>query len=73
MPAKSKRKANRGKVAKKNAMKVAKSRKHTSTVTTQAPLSGKKARKLERKANHARKREIEKTMTIKGEVAMTGT
>ena len=37
-----------------------------------APVSGKKARKLEKAANHARQRAIEKALEAEGEVAMTG-
>ena len=36
-----------------------------------APVSGKKARKLERAANHARQRAIEKALEAEGEVEMT--
>lgn len=38
-----------------------------------APVSGKKARKLEKAKNHARQRAIEKAMDQEGEVTMTGT
>jgi hypothetical protein len=37
-----------------------------------APISGKKARKLEKAKNHARRRAIEKAMEQEGEVEMTG-
>lgn len=35
-------------------------------------MSGKKARKLQKAANHARQRAIEKAMEQEGEVVMTG-
>jgi hypothetical protein len=37
-----------------------------------APVSGKKARKLEKAANHARQRAIERAMEADGEIEMTG-
>lgn len=37
-----------------------------------APVSGKKARKLEKMANKARRRAIERAMEEEGEVEMTG-
>lgn len=37
-----------------------------------APLSSKKARKLEKAKNHARQRQIEKAMAAAGEIEMTG-
>jgi hypothetical protein len=37
-----------------------------------APVSGKKARKLEKARNHARQRAIEQAMEKEGEVEMTG-
>jgi len=37
-----------------------------------APPSGKKARKLEKAQNHARRRQIERAMAEEGEVEMTG-
>ena len=37
-----------------------------------APVSGKKARKLEKAANHARQRAIENAMAEEAEVEMTG-
>lgn len=37
-----------------------------------APVSGKKARKLERAANHARQRAIEKALQEEGDVVMNG-
>lgn len=37
-----------------------------------APLSSKKARKVEKARNHARQRAVEKAMEMEGEVAMTG-
>ena len=66
---------------KKNAKnKITKNARGTSAVTSTllptsgpgAAISGKKARKLQSAANHARQRAIEKAMEQEGEVVMTG-
>jgi hypothetical protein len=81
VPNKQRRIANRRKVQKKNAVnKVTKNPRGTISKTSTllptsgplAPVSGKKARKLQKAANHARQRAIEKAMEQEGEVVMTG-
>ena len=80
MPSKQRRIANRTKVQKrkaqngitKNARGTRKSNVLYPTSGPLAPVSGKKARKLEKAANHARQREIEKAMKEEGEVEITG-
>lgn len=79
-PSKSRRVANRAKVQRRNAVnKVTKNARGTRNSTVLAPTSGpaaplssKKARKVEKAKNHARKRAIEKAMEQEGEVEMTG-
>lgn len=79
-PSKSRRVANRAKVQRRNAVnKVTKNARGTRSSTVLAPTSGpaaplssKKARKVEKAKNHARKRAIEKAMEQDGEVGMTG-
>jgi hypothetical protein len=81
VPNKQRRIANRTKVQKrkaqngitKNARGTRKSNVLYPTSGPLAPVSGKKARKLEKAANHARQRAIEKAMKEEGEVEMTGT
>ncbi|KUJ08646.1 uncharacterized protein LY89DRAFT_629081 [Mollisia scopiformis] len=78
-PSKSRRIASRAKVQRRNAVnKVTKNPRGTRKSTVLAPtsgpaalLSGKKARKVEKAKNHARKRAIEKAMEQEGEVEMT--
>jgi hypothetical protein len=80
VPNKQRRIANRTKVQKRKAQKgVTKNARGTRqsnvlypTSGPLAPVSGKKARKLEKAANHARQRAIEKAMEAEGEVEMTG-
>jgi hypothetical protein len=80
VPNKQRRIANRTKVQKrkaksgitKNARGTRKSNVLYPTSGPLAPVSGKKARKLERAANHARQRAVEKAMAAEGEVEMTG-
>jgi hypothetical protein len=80
VPSKFKRKANRSKVQKRNAANgVTKNARGTArssvihpTSGPAAPLSAKKARKVEKAINHARKRAIEAQLEADGEVAMTG-
>ena len=80
MPSKQRRIANRTKVQKrkaqngitKNARGTRKSNVLYPTSGPLAPVSSKKARKLEKAANHARQREIEKAMKEEGEVEITG-
>jgi hypothetical protein len=79
VPSKLKRKANRSKVQKRNAGKVTKNARGTATSSVlyptggpAAPLSGKKARKVEKALNHARRRALEAAMANEGEVVMTG-
>jgi hypothetical protein len=80
VPNKQRRIASRKKVQKKNAVnKISKNPRGTArssvlhpTGGPLAPVSGKKARKLEKAANHARRRAIEKAMEQEGEVQMTG-
>lgn len=80
MPNKQRRIANRTKVQKrkaangvtKNARGTRKSTVLYPTSGPLAPVSGKKARKLAKAANHARQRAIEMAMEQEGEVEMTG-
>jgi hypothetical protein len=80
VPNKLKRKANRSKTQKRNATgKITKNPRGTApssvlhpTGGPAAPLSAKKARKVERALNHARRRALEATMAEEGEVVMTG-
>jgi hypothetical protein len=79
VPSKFKRKANRSKVQKRNPGKISKNRRGTApssvlhpTNGPAAPTSGKKARKLARAQNHARRRVLEEAMAKEGEVVMTG-
>ncbi|KAI1004145.1 hypothetical protein K3495_g4065 [Podosphaera aphanis] len=74
VPNKQRRIANRSKAQKRNATnKIRKSRTNVLCPTSGplAPISGKKARKLERLKNHARRRAIEKAMEQEGEIQMT--
>jgi len=80
VPNKQRKVASRRKVQSKNASaKISKNPRGTAkssvlhpTSGPLAPLSGKKARKLEKAKNHARQRQIEKAMVAEGEVEMTG-
>lgn len=79
VPRKAKKFSNRAKVQRRNAGKVLKNPrgKNSSTVIyptggPQAPLSAKKARKVEKAQNHSRQRAIERAMAEEGEVEMTG-
>lgn len=80
VPNKQRRIANRSKIQSKNASnKITKNPRGTArsnvlhpTSGPLAPVSGKKARKLERAQNNARRRAIEKGLEQKGEVQMTG-
>jgi len=80
VPNKQRRVASRRKVQKANAIKkIVKNPRGTTkssvihpTSGPLAPVSGKKAKKLERAANHARQRQIERAMKEEGEVQMTG-
>lgn len=81
VPSKLKRKANRSKVQKRNAGKVTKAKNPRGTAPSSvlhpssgpaAPLSGKKARKVEKALNHARRRALEAAIAKEGEVIMTG-
>jgi len=80
VPNKQRRIASRTKVQKRNAVnKVSKNPRGTAksnvlhpTSGPLAPVSGKKARKLEKAANHAKRRAIERAMEEEGEVTMTG-
>jgi hypothetical protein len=80
VPNKQRRIANRTKVQKRNAKNgVTKNARGTRksnvlypTSGPLAPVSGKKARKLEKAANNARQRAIGKAMEEEGEVEMTG-
>jgi hypothetical protein len=80
VPNKQRRIANRTKVQKrkakngitKNARGTRKSNVLHPTSGPLAPVSGKKARKLEKAANHARQRAIERAMEADGEIEMTG-
>lgn len=80
-PNKSRRVANRSKVqsrkakagVSKNARGTAASSVLYPTSGPAAPLSGKKARKVEKARAYARQRALEKAMEEEGEVVMTGT
>ena len=80
VPNKQRRVASRRKVQKANAInKVVKNPRGTTlssviapTSGPLAPVSGKKARKLQKAVNHARQRQIERAMQEEGEVQMTG-
>ena len=80
VPNKQRRVASRRKVQKSNAIKkIVKNPRGTAKSTVLhptsgplAPVSGKKARKLQKAANHARQRQIERAMEEEGEVQMTG-
>ena len=80
VPNKQRRIANRTKVQKRNAQNgIKKNARGTRQSTVLhptsgplAPVSGKKARKLEKAANHARQRAIEKALAEEGEVDMIG-
>ncbi len=80
VPNKQRKTANRAKVQKRSATnKISKNPRGTArsnvlhpTSGPLAPVSGKKARKLEKAQNHARRRAIEKAMEQEGEVEMTG-
>ncbi|KAM3065623.1 hypothetical protein ACMFMG_011331 [Clarireedia jacksonii] len=79
VPRKQRRIANRAKSQRRNAIKkVAKHPRGTRqsavlypTSGPLAPVSGKKARKLERAQRHARQRAVQKAMAAEGEVQMT--
>jgi hypothetical protein len=80
VPNKQRRIANRSKVQKRNAVnKITKNPRGTAksnvlypTSGPLAPLSGKKARKIDKAKNHARKRALGAMMEQEGEVQMTG-
>jgi hypothetical protein len=80
VPNKQRRIASRSKTQSKNASnKISKNPRGTARSTVLhptsgplAPLSGKKARKLEKAQNNARRRAIERAMEQEGEVQMTG-
>jgi hypothetical protein len=80
VPNKHRRIANRSKTQAKNASnKITKNPRGTARSTVlyptsgpSAPVSGKKARKLEKALNNARRRAIVKAMEQEGEVEMTG-
>ena len=79
VPSKLKRKANRSKVQKRNAGKITKNPRGTARSTVlhptsgpAAPLSAKKARKVEKALRHARQRALEAVMEREGEIIMTG-
>ena len=80
VPNKQRRTASRRKVQKANAIKkIVKNPRGTTkssvlhpTSGPLAPVSGKKARKLQKAANHARQRQLEQAMEQEGEVQMTG-
>ena len=80
VPNKQRRIASRAKVQKRNSVnKISKNPRGTAkssvlhpTSGPLAPVSGKKAKKLERAQNQARRRAIEKAMEQEGEVEMTG-
>ncbi|TVY24115.1 hypothetical protein LHYA1_G006678 [Lachnellula hyalina] len=79
VPNKQRRIASRAKVQKRNSVnKISKNPRGTAkssvlhpTSGPLAPVSGKKAKKLERAQNQARRRAIEKAMEQEGEVEMT--
>jgi len=78
VPNKARKTANRSKVQKRNAAsKITKNPRGTArsnvlfpTGGPQAPLSSKKARKLEKAQNHARRRALEEATAKEGEVEM---
>jgi hypothetical protein len=80
VPNKSRRKANRNKIQKRRAsMGIPKNPRGMALSSVLhpnsgplAPLSGKKARKVEKARNHAKQRALEKELAERGEVAMTG-
>lgn len=80
VPNKQRKIASRAKVQKRSATnKISKNPRGTArsnvlhpTSGPLAPVSGKKARKLEKAKNHARRRAIKKVMEQEGEVEMTG-
>ena len=80
VPNKSRRKANRNKIQKRKAAAgISKNPRGTATSSVifpthgpLAPLSSKKARKVEKARNHARQRALEKALAEQGEIAMTG-
>lgn len=76
VPSKQRRIASRSKVQKrgisKNPRGTARSSVLNPTSGKLAPVSGKKARKLEKAKNHARRRALERAMEMEGEVVMTG-
>jgi len=80
VPSKLKCKVNWSKVQKRNAGKVTKKNARGTAISSilhptggpAAPLSGKKARKVEKALNHARRRALEAAMAKEGEVVMTG-
>lgn len=80
VPNKSRRKSNRNKIQKRRATSgIAKNPRGMALSTVihptsgpLAPLSGKKARKVEKARNHARQRALEKELAERGEVSMTG-
>ncbi|KAH8602465.1 hypothetical protein B0O99DRAFT_500078 [Bisporella sp. PMI_857] len=80
VPNKQRRIASRRKAQKANAIKkIVKNPRGTArssvlypTSGPAAPVSSKKARKLESAAKHARQRQIERAMAAEGEVRMTG-
>jgi hypothetical protein len=80
VPNKQRRTASRSKVQKRNSQsKVTKNARGTfksnvlaPTSGPLAPISGKKARKLERAQNNAKRRALEKALEEQGEVEMTG-
>ncbi|KFY33641.1 hypothetical protein V494_07447 [Pseudogymnoascus sp. VKM F-4513 (FW-928)] len=79
VPNKSRRKAQRNKIQKRRATSgIAKNPRGMALSTVihptsgpLAPLSGKKARKVEKARNHARQRALEKELAERGEVSMT--
>lgn len=80
VPNKSRRKSNRNKIQRRRATSgIAKNPRGMAlssvihpTSGPLAPLSGKKARKVEQARNHARQRALEKELAERGEVSMTG-
>ncbi|ELR02266.1 hypothetical protein VC83_00636 [Pseudogymnoascus destructans] len=79
VPNKSRRKSNRNKIQRRRATAgIAKNPRGMALSTVihptsgpLAPLSGKKARKVEKARNHARQRALEKELAERGEVSMT--
>jgi len=80
VPNSQRRKSSRAKVQKRNAInKITKNPRGTAVSNVMhptsgplAPLSGKKARKVEKARNHARQRALEEAMARDGEIVMTG-